>query len=157
MGRLTANNIFLSHVDDLLGSPLYSDFVRYYNLNLFDFLDEDHYPTDNTILQLLSLIAFLPEESQTKILENGGPPFTFSDIMLSRIEHLNSINLYSKRKKGSTQKAPELILPEYIKEQQERIKKANEPERINIEEMEPEEFHQYLEDMKNQMDAFEDL
>lgn len=136
--------IFKYHIEDFHASPLISDFFRFYQLSIFDFLNKDNTPKVESLFLLLNLIYFLPENSSTKNQQRGGEPFTFSDQMLSKIEYLTNINLQSKRKKNSHSKTPELIIPDYVRENQRKQEEEKKPERINLEDLTEKEMHEYI-------------
>lgn len=143
-------------MDDIIGSPLFPDFIRYYQINVEEFFNDDKLPREDSLLKLLSLIYHLPEDSQTKI-EIIGKPFNFSDLLLSRMEYFSHINIYSQQKKGSRGEKPKLLLPPHIEEYQKLRKNAQQPKRFNPSDFEPHELHNFLEQQKAEMAKYTKL
>lgn len=98
--------IYLDSQEDLYGSPLQSDFLRYYNLDLIN-LEEG--------VELYGLIGFLPEESITKNIYRGGDYFGFNEMIQSRIEYLLASWMYANRDKNQNVQQPEMIVPHFVK------------------------------------------
>lgn len=140
----------------MVGSPLFPDFIRYYQINIEDFFDDDGLPHEDSLLKLLSLIYHLPDTSQTKI-EVIGKPFDFSDLMLSRIEYFTHINIFSQQKKGSRGEKPKQLLPPHIEEYQKQRKNEHQPQKFNPRDFEPHELHNFLERQKEEMAKYTKL
>lgn len=141
---------------DITFSPIFSDFIRYYNVNVNIFFNEDFTIKEDKIIEFLSLVYYLPDDSQTKI-EVIGKPFNFSDLMLSRIEYFTNINIYSQQKKGSRGEKPKQLLPPHIEEYQKQRKNAHNPKTFNPNDFEPDELHAFLEKQKEEMAKYTKL
>lgn len=118
--------IYLDSQEDLYGSPLQSDFLRYYSLDLIN-LEEG--------VELYGLIGFLPEDSMTKTIYRGGDYFGFNEMIQSRIEYLLSSYMYANRDKNSNAKQPEMILPDFVKLDEPDIKHISDLSYSELEEM----------------------
>lgn len=118
--------IYLDNKEDLYGSTLQSDFLRYYNLDLIN-LEEG--------VELYGLIGFLPEESITKNIYRGGDYFGFDQMIQSRIEYLLSSWMYANRDKNSNVKQPDMILPDFVKVDDPDVKHISDLSYSELEEM----------------------
>lgn len=118
--------IYLDLQEDLYGSPLQSDFLRYYSLDLINLEDG---------VELYGLIGFLPEESMTKNIYRGGDYFGFNEMIQSRIEYLLSSWMYANRDKKSSAKQPEMILPDFVKVEDPDVKHISDLSYSELEEL----------------------